>query len=226
MLRERKDYPKLRTPAAPAIFPALNEPDYKFDANGTYHARLRIAADELADWQPIIDSAQEILDEAFEAKKAELTREKKMALVKDLNKAEIIKPEIDQETGEETGFYIFRASLGALVEIKKGPKAGTSFKKKPDIFNAAGQQLKNPPKIGGGSVLKLSVLPLDYWFPKDKTIGVRFELLAAQVLKLVQGGQRTAADYGFGAEEGDDITDQAGDYGFNDESGGDDGADY
>ncbi|UUY00965.1 hypothetical protein [Sphingomonas sp. J315] len=146
MLRERKDYPRLITPAAPSIWPALNEPDYKFKKDtGEYHARLRIAADDLPNWQPVVDAAQAILDEAFEAKKAELTREKKGALLKELNKAEaIIKPEIDPETGDETGFYIFRASMNARVDIKNGPRAGQSFDKKPDIFNAKGKSLKNP----------------------------------------------------------------------------------
>jgi hypothetical protein len=230
LLRERKDYPRLITPAAPSIWPALNEPDYKFKKDtGEYHARLRISPDDLPAWQPVVDAAQAILDEAFEAKKAELTREKKGALLKELNKAEaIIKPEIDPETGDETGFYIFRASMNARVDIKNGPRAGQSFDKKPDIFNAKGQSLKNPPKIGGGSELKLGVVPMDYWMAKDKTVGVRFELEGAQILKLIQGGARTADFYGFTAEDGDDIED--GDEpvktgGFADESG-DDGGDF
>lgn len=210
MHRKRNEYPKLTTPKAPAIWPALNEPDFKFKKDtGEWHARLRIPADELDQWQPIIDAAQEILDEAFEAKKEELTKAKKGALLKDLNKGEVpIKPEVDPETGEETGFYIFRASLTYKVEVKEGPKAGKVFYKRPDIFDARGKQLKNPPKIGGASVLKLSVLPVDYWFPKDKTIGVRFELEGVQVIKLVSGGSnRSAGDYGFGEEEGDEIDD-------------------
>ncbi len=227
MIRERKDYPRVITPAAPSIWPALNEPDYKFKRDtGEYHARLRIAAADLPAWQPVIDAAQEILDEAFEAKKDELQRDKKGALLKELKKTDtFLKPEIDPETGDETGYYVFRASLTARVDIKNGPKAGQSFDKKPDIFNAKGIQLKNPPKIGGGSVLKLSVAVMDYWFPKDKEIGVRFELEGAQLLKLVQGGERTAASYGFGVEDGDDIADQeAPQGGFADES--DDNGDF
>ncbi|UUY00966.1 hypothetical protein [Sphingomonas sp. J315] len=73
-------------------------------------------------------------------------------------------------------------------------------------------------------MLKLGVVPMDYWMAKDKTIGVRFELEGAQILKLIQGGERTADFYGFTAEDGDDIEDgdeptSAG--GFSDESGDD-----
>lgn len=222
MLRDRKDYPTLMTPvAAPAIFPALNEPDYKFKKDtGEWHARLRLDDEQLAAFEPVIAAAQEILDEAFDAKKDELTKQKKGAILKDLNKAEIIKPEIDNETGEPTGYHIFRAALGYKVEIKNGPKAGEVFYKKPDLFDAKGKPLKNPPKIGSGSLLKLAVVPMDYFMPKDKTVGVRFELAAAQVIKRVEGGQRSAGDYGFGEEEGDEIDDLPTTGGFSDETAG------
>lgn len=230
MLRKRNEYPRLMTPvAAPAIWPALNEPDYKFKKDtGEWHVRLRLDEEQLAAFQPLIDEATKIRDEAFEAKKDELTKAKKGALLKELNVADVgVKPEVDPETGDETGYYIFRASLGYKVEIKNGPKAGETFFKKPDLFDARGKQLKNPPKIGSGSMLKLNVSPMDYFMAKDKTIGVRFELNAAQIIKLVTGGQRSAEDYGFGAEEGDEIDDvETG--GFSDESGGDagDGGDF
>jgi hypothetical protein len=216
--------------AAPAIWPALNEPDYKFKKEtGEWHVRLRLDTEALAAFQPVIDAAIELRDEAFEAKKDELTRQKKGALLKELNVADVIKPEIDPETGEETGNYIFRAALSYKVEIKNGPKTGEVFYKKPDLFDAKGKTLKNPPRIGSGSLLKLAVVPMDYWMPKDKTIGVRFELAAVQVIKLVSGGQRSAADYGFGEEDGDEIEDQPMTGGFSDETGGaseDEGGDF
>lgn len=226
MLRDRKDYPRLVTPAGTAIWPAVNPgaPDYKFKQDtGEYHARIRVAPDApgLAE---LIATATAIRDEAYAAKKAELTREKKGALLKELNVADVIKPEVDPETGEETGFLVLRAAMNARVDIKNGPRAGESFEKKPDLFDARGKQLKNPPKIGGGSLLKLSVVPMEYWMPKDKTIGVRFELEGVQVIKLVSGGQqRNASDYGFGHEEGDEIEDMdAPQGGFSDESDGGD----
>ena len=222
MLRDRKDYPRVYTPRGQAIWPAIDQPDYKFKKDtGEYHARLRFDPDTpgLAE---IIAQAEAIRDEAFEAKKAELTRLKKGALLRDLSKAPVIKPEVDQETGEETGKLILRAALTARVDIKNGPKAGTSFDKKPDVFDATGRQLKNPPRVGSGSELKLNVTIQDYETDGGKTIGARFELNAVQIIKLVQGGQRSASDYGFGVEEdGDAIEDGTEPQGgFADESGG------
>lgn len=226
MLRERKDYPTAVTPKGVAIWPSLNTPDYKFKEEfGEYHCRLRLdpSAPGVAE---LIATAEEIRDEAYEAKKAELERDKKGALLKKLNKAEILRDEEDPETGEPTGFVILRAKCNAGGRRKKDDSV---WKGRVDIFNAAGVQLKNPPKIGSGSELKLSVRIMEYLFPKDMTFGVSFELEGAQIIKLREGGQgqRSASDYGFGAEEGDDVQDQEGSSrGFNDESSGADDGDY
>jgi hypothetical protein len=85
----------------------------------------------------------------------------------------------------------------------------------PDFFNAQGARLKNPPKIGSGSELKLSVRLVPYLAPNDGSVGISYQLEGVQILKLVSGGQRSASDYGFGAEDGDDIQDDNG--GFADE---------
>lgn len=215
MLRDRKDYPKLYTPRGVAIFPALDKPDFKFKENGEYHARLRLDPND-ADLQALVQQAETIRDEAFEAKREALTKQKKMALVKDLKKADVVKEELDQETGEPTGFVILRAALTARVDIKNGPRAGESFEKKPDVFDATGKRLRNVPRVGSGSTLKLNVTVMDYETDGGKTVGARFELNAAQIIKLVQGGERSASDYGFGVEEDGDAIEDTG--GFSDES--------
>lgn len=227
MLRERKDYPTAITPRGAAIWPALNEPDFKFKKEyGEYHARLRFEPDTpgLAE---VVAAAQAILDEAYDAKVAELTKAKKGAILKELKKAEVLREEIDQETGDPTGFVIFRASMNAGGKIARGAKAGQEFFKRPDFFDAKGKQVKNPPKIGGGSEMKLSVRMMDYETDGGKTIGVRFELEGVQLLKIVSGGQRTADHYGFGEEEGDEIEEgSAPEGGFSDESGSGDHTDF
>jgi len=222
LLKARNEYPKKMTPKGVAIFPALNEPDYKFKKDtGEWHARIRVEPDAPG-VEELRDYAQGLMEEAFEAKKAELTKAKKGALLKELKMApNPVKDEIDSETGEPTGKLVIRAALGYKVNIKNGPRAGETFFKKPDFFDKAGKVLKNPPKIGGGSTLKLAVIPMDYETDGGKTIGVSFELQAVQVLTVVAGGVRSASDYGFGEEEGDDIEDgDAPQGGFSDESGG------
>lgn len=227
MLRDRKDYPRVFTPRGEAIFPAVDQPDYKFKEGGEFHVRLRLNPDD-AGLQDLISQAEAIRDEAFDAKKASLEKQKKMALVKELTKVDVVKEEIDQETAEPTGFVILRAALTYRVDIKNGPKAGETFYKTPDIFDATGRTIKvrkdrdgailgtNVPRVGSGSTVKLNVTIQDYETDGGKTIGARFELNAVQIIKLVQGGQRSASDYGFGVEEDGDVLEDTG--GFDDES--------
>ncbi len=215
MLRDRKDYPRVFTPRGEAIYPAVDQPDYKFKENGEYHVRLRLNPDD-PELQALVAQAEQIRDEAFDAKKSALEKQKKMALVRELTKAPVVKPEINQETAEETGFVILRAALTAKVDIKNGPRAGESFEKRPDVFDAAGSRLRNIPKVGSGSTVKLNVTIQDYETDGGKTIGARFELNAVQIIKLVQGGQRSASDYGFGVEEDGDVIEDTG--GFTDET--------
>lgn len=212
MMRSRNDYPLMHTPRGVAIWPALNEPDFKFKKEfGEYHARLRVdpTAPGLAE---LIAEAEKIRDEAYDAKVEELTRQKKGALLKQLSKADVVKPEVNQEDGEETGYMVVRASTNAGGKKKDG----STFTKKPHLFNSQGAPLKNPPKIGSGSELILSVRIMDYETDGGKVIGARFELEAAQVLKAVDAGGRSASDFGFGSvEDADVVEDQAGNsYGF------------
>ena len=66
--------------------------------------------------------------------------------------------------------------------------------------------MKKPASIGGGTEGKLCVELAPYYAPNDKVIGVSFRLEAAQIIKLVSFGERSAADYGFGEEDGDDLS--------------------
>lgn len=226
----RKDYPSFITPRGTAIFPALNEPDYKFKKEtGEWHARIRVEPDAPG-LDELRDYAQRLMEEAFEAKRAALQAAKKGALLKELKMApNPVKEEVDPETGDPTGKFVLRAALSYHITVKNGPNAGKEFYKKPDFFDKRGKALKVPPKVGGGSEFKLSVKPQPYETDGGKTIGVSFELLGVQILKVVEGGQRTAASHGFGEEEGDDIEEGVENTsGFGDESDGssDDGDDF
>lgn len=214
---KRTDYPQLITPKGKAVWPALNEPDFNYKEEfGEYHAKLRIPVDskELAKFRKPVE---DLLEKAYQAKVEELKADKKAALAKKLVKVDPFKPEEDPETGEETGYILIRASMNAGGRRKKDDKV---FKMSPDFFNRTGKTLKNPPQIGGGSELKLGVRLRDYYFAKDKEIGVSFDLEAVQVLTAESfGGNRSAEDYGFGEEDGDDIDD--GNPGFTEEDGDD-----
>lgn len=237
MLRARNEYPKVRTPKGTGIWPAINEPDYKYNKHGEFHFRLALDDPDSPELLEIVKKAEEIRDEAYEAEVAELRKKNKPGLIKKVVKADILKVEEDPQTGDPTGRVILRAGLQHKVEIKNGPKAGTVFFKTPDVFDARGKRLrffsdngsplKGTPKVGGGTEAKLNVTIMDYRKPGEDNrvvIGAKFELNAIQIIKLVSGGQRNADDYGFGEEDGDSI-DFEDTGGFEDEGAGFEGGD-
>jgi hypothetical protein len=68
------------------------------------------------------------------------------------------------------------------------------------------------PEVWGGSegIVAFSARP--YFIAGTGAVGLKLKLLAAQLLKIVQGGGRDAAGYGFGQEEGGyEHTDSIGD---------------
>lgn len=198
-------FPKVVTPRGSAVWPRLNTPDDKFNKAGVYTCKLAIDADD-----PDLAKLRAKVEELIEAKHAEIVAELtdggKAGVAKKVQKADPFKAEEDPETGDETGRILINAKMTASGTGKKGP-----WTRKPAIFNSKGVLLKNPPMIGSGSTLKLNVELFPYYAANDKTVGVSFRLEAAQLLTLVQGGQRDAAGYGFGEEDGDDVSDMEAD---------------
>jgi hypothetical protein len=208
---------KAVTPKGVAIYPRLNTPDDKFVKEGEYKVKLAFDADD-AEFKKFQTKVEALVDEAFAAKVAELTDEGKGAVAKKLQKRYPFTAEEDPATGEETGRILISSRSKASGVSAKGP-----WSRKPSIINAKAQVLKNPPMIGGGSELKLSVSLAPYYAANDKTIGVSFRLEAVQVLTLVSGGARSASDFGFGEEDGDDVSDMEADSTFS--AAGSDGDD-
>lgn len=216
-MKKRSDYPTFITPRISVAWAQLHEPDFEYKDEGEFHVRGRPDTSDPR-YGEMIALAEKVQEEFFQEKLADLKREKKGALASKLHKIDVIKPEIDRESGDETGNMTLRSGMKHRIEIKNGPKAGQTFEKVPDFFDARGTRLKPGRKIGSGSELKLSVRLVPYLIAKDGEVGVSYQLEGVQILKLVQGGQRSASDYGFGAEDGDAIDEDNG--GFGEETDG------
>lgn len=192
---------RLITPKGVAVFPRLNEPDTKYVAEGVYTVRLRVDP-EAPGVQDFIGKLEELRDEVYEQKAEELRERGKPGLIKKLTKREVYLVEEDDE-GNETGFITFSSRMKASGTSKK---TGKPWTRKPDYFDAQKNTLKDPPSIWGGSELRLAVEPFGYFHEKDKEAGVSLRLDAVQIIKLVTGGSRDADAYGFGEEDGDDLS--------------------
>lgn len=218
-----KKYPKFTTGRGTAVgFVTLNNPDTKFKQEGEYS--VGIAFDEDDDvLQEISDACDELAQEKFDEITAELIEKGKKAVAKKVKIISLIRDEEDEESGEPTGRKIIKPKMKASGVNKK---TGKGWKRKPDIFNAKGKILSNPPLIYAGTVMKASIELFPYYTAKDKEVGVTFRLNGVQLLELVSGGgQRSASDHGFGEEEGDDIEDQEFDDQSQDADDGDDDED-
>lgn len=182
----------------------LNTPDTKFDKDGKFSVALAFDEDD-AILQQIEAKANELAEAKLAEVKEELESKGKKAVANKLTLVSLIKAEEDEESGEETGRKIIKASM---KHSGISQKTGKPWKRYPDYFNAKGVQLKNPPQIGSGSELKMNIELVPYYAANDKTVGCTFRLNGVQIIKLVSFGARDAGSYGFGAEaDGDEIED-------------------
>lgn len=229
MADARKTNPKFVTPRGTFKFPKIKEPDYGSKdypkPDGEYSVLLVLQADApetkafLAKLQPAYDDARQEAERAFKELKVE-TR-KKLGAVK-IN--DLFTTLYDKETEEPTGFIQFKFAMTASGTLKKGPKAGQKWFRKPDVFDAKGNPIKKVPDIWGGTVGKVAIEARPYFVVGQGVGGLKLALTGVQIIDLVAGGERTAASLGFGEEDGyshdDSSVEETPDTGgFGDESG-------
>lgn len=120
----------------------------------------------------------------------------------------------DKETEEATGEIFFKFAMKASGVSKKTNKP---WSRKPTIFDAKGKRMVKLPAIWGGTIGRVAFEPGPYFIPGTAAAGLKLNLVGAQVIDLVAGGERSAKDLGFGEEEGYEHSDTDGP--FEDASG-------
>lgn len=205
---KRPSFPKVNTEPGVFVYPKLNSPDTKYKADGEYGVKLRLPA---AQSKALIERIEADLKAYWPIAKAEYEEKlanaktgadkakakKALAEMKEADKS--YKPAYDDE-GNETGEYEFNFKMPAKTTYKEGKLAGTTKYFKPDIFDAKGQLLKNPPDIWGGTTgcVAGELRP----FSTNVGVGISLRLKAVQIIELRQGGgDRSAEGYGFGSRD-------------------------
>ncbi|WP_408953204.1 hypothetical protein [Lysobacter sp. Hz 25] len=221
MTQKKQARKRYVSPKGTAIWPRLNQPDTKFDADGVYSAKLAFDGDDDAANKLIADLTA-VREDAFKQYLSENPKFKKVAKQVDFFSAEL------DDDGEETGRTLMNFKMKAKVTAKK---TGKVYVMKPTILNAKKVILKNPPNIGGGSKLKVSFEVMPYFNAKDKEFGLSLRLVAVQIIELVEfgGGAAAANDFddedgfdgGDGAEESGDDSDDDSESGDSDDESGD-----
>jgi hypothetical protein len=180
--------PRFTSPRGTAVYPHLTTPDTKFKDEGEFHTKLRVPADKA-------DALVKQIEAEIAKIVAETKKEKKLKTVK-LATAPY---SVDDESGEVTFTFKMKAS-----GVSK--KTGKDWSRTPVFFDAKGAAIKEAPKVGGGSTLRVNFEFFPY-YTAAVGAGVKLALEAIQVLDLVEfGGNRKASDYGFETEDGFDTS--------------------
>lgn len=221
MPNPKKQAPRFVTPRLILKWPKLHQIDFGTNEypkpDGEYSTRGVMQADDrevqafLKKLQPLYDEAMAMAEEEF--KKLKVETRKKLGGVKANS---LFTTLYDQETEEPTGEIEMKFAMKASGTVQKGPRAGTVWKAKPDIFDAKGRPMVKVPEIWSGTIGKISFETNPYFIPGTGAAGLRLKLKGVQVIDLVAAGQRSASSYGFGEEEGYEYDDSQ----FTDESTG------
>lgn len=189
------------SPIGIAIYPRLNKPDTKFDANGVYKAPLKLDTDlePVAKFRAMIDEAYNAAFEAAVEQEVEKGTFKTAAIArKKIKRGEPPYQVIEDDEGEDTNFIKVNFKMKARV---KSRKTGEEFDLKPKVFDAHKNEMPKCPAVYSGSELRVAFKIVE-WYTKQLGAGIKLQLEAVQIIKLVQGSGGDADSYGFGEEDG------------------------
>lgn len=105
-------------------------------------------------------------------------------------------PEEYDKDGNPTGNRLFRFKTAAFYE-----KNGKKIMRKIALFDSMQQPVKLKDEPGNGSVVRAAFTAVPYFVEGTGVGGLTLYLDALQIVKLNKFGERSATDYGFGAEE-------------------------
>ena len=172
------------TPAGVAQWPRLNEPDTKFNKDGTYSVSLRLSKD---DSEEIKEKMTTVLSEYVE----ELKTEKKGKI----KVADLPIKDVYDDDNNPTGEVEIKFKLNAI-----GQNGGDRWEQRPALFDSDGRPMSE--NVGGGSTIKVASEIVPY-FTSMVGAGVTLRLKAVQVIELVEYTKSGGFDaWGFSKEDG------------------------
>ena len=187
------------SPAGTAVYPYLTKPDTKFKEEGEYRVKLRLSGEDAKPLRVQVEAAMaeaRKLEKLIEAKK----KNPKTAIPENWPFKEVI-----DDNGDETGEIEFNFAASASGTSKKDGKPWT---RTVDVFDAKKNKLPAGTEVWSGSTIKVAYTIGTYFINTKVGYGVKLYLEAAQVIELVQGGNKNADAYGFGEEDGYEAEDE------------------
>lgn len=184
---------RIVTPKGIALWPKLNEPDYKFKAEGEYSVKVRFTAEASVELRKQLDALMAEARKQFETDSDPAKAKKYAKYTSDMP----YKPHEDEE-GNETGDFVVTFRQKAKITPKNPAKK--PFDVKVPLFDAKGKPMSEP--IWGGSTIKVSFETFPYAMPSTSKIGLSLRLCGVQVIDLVTGNGGDGSSMGFSEEDG------------------------
>jgi len=232
---------KMSAPLGVAAWPKLTAPDYGNNTfpkpEGEYSVKMLWKTDDpdFIEFKEALEAYMPAVEAMANQKFSELKKPQrdKLGAPSQNPLFSIVYDKDDEPTGDIEAKFTMRAS----GIVKKGPREGQTWKRHPALFDAFGRPFKKGIDIWGGSelVIAFSFQEDGYFIPGTGSYGIKLQLEAAQVVTLRQGGEQSAAAFGFGKHEGGfdvssyadaDDDDEGGDQASDEDVAGTAGADY
>ena len=185
-----------RTPTAETVCAFITEPSTEYDDDGQYFIRIRLktASKECKSLIAAIDDAR---DKAYKQAEEKLTTPKERNALK---MADTSYKEEQNDDGEETGYTTFSFKRKAYRLDKNGEKKSVTL----PIFDIYGKPVQTEGlDIWSGSLVSVAYRLVPF-YTAQLGVGVSHRIEAVQLNKLVSGGGKSAADYGFAVTESTD----------------------
>lgn len=180
----KRAFQQVTTPAGILQYPALIEPDTRFDTSGVFKTNIVIPAGEGA------DDLEETLTNARTAWLASCAKESGGKKVK-VNEA------LPCSRDDENNLVV-----KAKLPFQVNTKSGKSWQQKPALFDAKGQKVDTTNlRIGSGTRARLALEISTYNQPATGA-GISLRLRGVQLIEVVEPKGSSAGDFGFGSEEG------------------------
>lgn len=168
-----------QTPEGEALWPAINSPSKKFDANGVYIVKLKIAADKAAQLVRDIDARiAQALDKA--TSRATLPETIRLA-------------ETPYALCDEGNAYVFTFK----VRAKGVARGGRKYVNRVTVWDADGNPSRAQVTHGSTIRVRFEYEPYNSGLVG---VGVKLKLLAAQIIDQAKPAALDAAHFGFANE--------------------------
>ena len=177
---------KVITPKAHVKWAKILEPDYKFDANGTFSIMVIVGNKDdkgniciLPEFESLVKDINATLTDAFNETVELLKGAKKSSL----SEVSPIREEEDAD-GNPTGVMYMRFKMTHKVTSKKD---GKQYLLKPKLVDSKNVEIKSPNfLIGNDSVCRIQGELSPYYKADNNTVGLSCRLQAVQLNKLVE----------------------------------------